>query len=188
VRLFAAVELSNDTRDAMAAEQKRIAALLGPAAAALTWIRPDHAHLTLVFLGEVDAAQVPALVDNVGVDIDALPFEIVFSGIGAFPSRGAPRVLWMGISSGEAPLRSLQRALTARVSAQGVVLEDREFHPHLTLARWTRSRPSDRHRALAVGRTRVVGQRVEHATLYESRLSSSGATYVPLTRANLARR
>jgi RNA 2',3'-cyclic 3'-phosphodiesterase len=188
VRLFAAIDLSPETQDAMAAEQKRIAASLGASAAPLKWVRPDHAHLTLVFLGEVDAAAVPLLVDTFGLDVAVPPFDIVFSGIGVFPARGAPRVLWIGIGAGGSPLSTVQIALTARVSARGIPIEARDFHPHLTLARWTRSRPSDRHRALAAGRPGAVArQRVEWATLYESRLSSSGATYVPLTRANLTR-
>ena len=96
-------------------------------------------------------------------------------------------ILWVGIDGGRSRLRAVQIELTARVSARGIPLEARDFHPHLTLARWTRSRPSDRHRALAAARSGAVArQRVEWATLYESRLSPSGATYVPLTRANLA--
>jgi 2'-5' RNA ligase len=188
VRLFAAIDLSHETQDAMAAEQKRIGALLGPAAAPLKWVRPDHAHLTLVFLGHVDDVRVPALIDAVGMNVDAQPFDIVFSGIGVFPRHGAPRVLWMGIDAGGSQLRALQLELTARVSSRGIAVESREFHPHLTLARWTRSRPADRHRALEAGRSGAMArQRVDWATLYESRLSPAGATYVPLTRANLAR-
>ena len=60
MRLFAAVDLSNEAQDAMAAEQQRIAVSLGPNAAPLKWVRPDRAHLTLVFLGDVDAVHVPA--------------------------------------------------------------------------------------------------------------------------------
>ena len=42
MRLFVAVDLSNETRDAMAAEQKRIAAALGSDAASLKWVRPEQ--------------------------------------------------------------------------------------------------------------------------------------------------
>jgi 2'-5' RNA ligase len=94
----------------------------------------------------------------------------------------------MGVDAGGSQLKALQLELTARVTARAIAVEAREFHPHLTLARWTRSRPADRHRALEAGRSGVMArQRVEWATLYESRLSPAGATYVPLTRANLTR-
>jgi 2'-5' RNA ligase len=67
-----------------------------------------------------------------------------------------------------------------------VALEEREFHPHLTLARWKDSRPADRERALsAAGRGAIAQTRVDGATLYQSRLSPSGSTYTPLARAAL---
>jgi 2'-5' RNA ligase len=188
VRLFAAIDLSPDTQDAMAAEQQRIAASLASTAAPLKWVRPDHAHLTLLFLGDVDAAKVPSLIETVGMDVEVPPFDIVFGGIGVFPRHGPPHVLWVGIEAGGSQLGAVQIALTARVSAEGIPIEARDFHPHLTLARWTRSRLSDRQGALAAGRSGAIArQRVAWATLYESRLSPSGAAYVPLTRANLTR-
>ena len=187
MRLFAAVETSGETRDAMAAEQKRIAASLGPSGASLKWARPDGAHLTLVFLGEVDAARAPRLVKAMAHDVDVPPFEIAFSGAGVFPPRGAPRVLWVGVSDGVNELAGLRREIAARIAAHGVVLEARDFRPHLTLGRWTSSRPSDRARALAAARPATLARQVvTRVTLYESRLSSSGAAHTALTHANLA--
>jgi RNA 2',3'-cyclic 3'-phosphodiesterase len=188
VRLFAAVETSRETRHAMAAEQKRIAASLGPSGASLRWVRPDGTHLTLVFLGEVDAAGAQRLVKAMAHDVDAAPFDIAFGGAGVFPSRGAPRVLWVGVGDGVNELTALRREMAARIAAHGVVIEARGFHPHLTLGRWTSSRPSDRARALAAVRPSTLArQLVTRVTLYESRLSSSGAAYTALAHANLAR-
>jgi RNA 2',3'-cyclic 3'-phosphodiesterase len=189
MRLFVAVDLSRAAQDAMAAEQKRIAAALGREGAPLKWVRPDQAHLTLVFLGSVDAARVPPLVEAVGRDLDAAPFDMVIGGIGVFPSRGAPRAVWAGVAAGARELTGLHQALAARIVEQGVALEQRPFHPHLTLARWPGSRGADRGRALATARPDAIArQRVAWATLYESRISSSGATYHSLTRATLAPR
>jgi 2'-5' RNA ligase len=189
VRLFAAVDLSSETRDAMAAEQTRIAASLGSSANSLKWVRPDGAHLTLVFLGHVDAARVPPIVEALAMDVDARPFDIVFSGAGVFPTRGAPRVLWAGIGAGVDGLRALHRELAARVSAHGVDLDTRDFHPHLTLGRWSASRTSDRARVLAAARPGTLAREyVTQVTLYESRLSSSGAAYTALAHANLTGR
>jgi len=54
MRLFAALDLTDDARGAIAAEQKRIAgALGGNDQSALRFVRPEHIHLTLVFVGEV---------------------------------------------------------------------------------------------------------------------------------------
>jgi 2'-5' RNA ligase len=189
VRLFAAVDLSPETRDAMAAEQKRIKSSLGSAAAHLKWVRPDKAHLTLVFLGAVHTDAVPRLVTAMSQDIDLPAFDITFSGQGVFPGRGAPRVLWAGIGAGIEQLRSLQREVATRVATHGVALEARDFHPHLTLGRWTGSRPSDAARAVGDKKVETIArENVARVTLFESRLSSSGASYTALAHANLTGR
>jgi 2'-5' RNA ligase len=176
VRLFAAVDLSRETRDAMAAAQKRLKASLGPSAAHLKWVRPDQAHLTLVFLGDVHTDVVPPLVTAMSQDIDQPAFDVTFSGRGVFPSRGAPRVLWAGIGAGIDQLRALQHEVTTRVATHGVALEARDFHPHLTLGRWSVSRPSDAARALGDKRAETMRRKMLRASRCSSRLSSSGPT------------
>jgi 2'-5' RNA ligase len=188
MRLFVAVDLSDEPRQSMAAQQKRIAAVLADRQSSLKWVGPEHMHLTLVFLGNVDDAHGPAVVDAIGRDVDAAPFDIVFDRVGAFPPRGAPRVLWAGVTQGAAELVALQREVRQRAAALGIALEERPFHPHLTLGRWRESRPQDRERALAAALPDAIARvRVRRATLYESRLSRSGPTYTALAHANLTR-
>src|SRR5947208_12205985 len=144
MRLFIAVDLSDEARQAVGAEQKRIAAALNRAGSSLRVIPPERMHLTLVFLGEVEEARVPALCEASARDVDAAPFDIGFRELGAFPPRGAPRVLWIGVNRGSNELIGLQRTMSARVAALHVPLEDRSFSPHLTLGRWRESRSSVR--------------------------------------------
>jgi 2'-5' RNA ligase len=67
------------------------------------------------------------------------------AGAGMFPARGAPRVLWMGVSGvadGDLDrLGRLARAVARGARAAGVPVERRPYRPHLTLGRW---RPADR--------------------------------------------
>ena len=175
MRLFAAVDLSGTTRETLAAEQARLRAALGASGGTLRWIRSDRVHLTLVFVGDVDASRVPSLIEGVGADVNTAPFDISVSGIGVFPARGAPRVLWLGIGAGADKVKELQQELAARIAALGIGPERRDFHPHLTLGRWTASKPSDRTRALAAAPPRALARdRVTRVTWYESRLSASG--------------
>jgi 2'-5' RNA ligase len=186
MRLFAAVDLDPATREAIAAEQARIAASLGPSGSVPRWVSPERSHLTLVFLGHLDAAGVPPVVEAMTLDVAAAPFAVTFGGLGMFPLRGAPRVLWLGVSDGIDALRLLQRRMAARIAACGIALEAREFRPHLTLGRWASSRPADRTRVLRAARPDAVArQPVAGVTLYESRLSASGAAYRALAHANL---
>jgi RNA 2',3'-cyclic 3'-phosphodiesterase len=188
MRLFVAVDLSEDARRAMAAEQQRIAAALAEPKTRLTWVRPDHMHVTLVFLGEVEDARVPLVVDAIACDVDAPAFDITFSGAGVFPPHRAPRALWVGVGAGASALTALHREFAQRVAPTGVELDDRPFSPHLTLGRWRTSRSSDGRRALAAaGQGPIARMRVAGATLYQSHLSSSGPTYIAHARANLTR-
>ena len=95
-------------------------------------------------------------------------------------------MLWIGIGAGAAKLAALQRAVAARLAALGIAVEERAFHPHLTLARWKASRPADRQHALRAARPGAIARtRVERTTLYQSRLLSSGPAYTLLSRGNL---
>jgi 2'-5' RNA ligase len=132
---------------------------------------------------------VPSVVDALACDVDRPPFEMILDGVGVFPPRGAPRVLWVGVTAGVSELGDLQRLMAERVTALGIALEDRPFHPHLTLGRWRVSRRADRERALAAAPAGAIARcPVTGATLYESRLSSSGPSYLARARANLTRR
>jgi 2'-5' RNA ligase len=88
-RLFVALDLPEDIKRSL----EPLAAGLGD----VRWMGADQQHLTLRFLGEVDdgwgrdAAEALALVPGV-------PFELRLKGIGHFPLRGEPRVLWVGVA------------------------------------------------------------------------------------------
>lgn len=185
MRLFIAIDLDDDARAAIAAEQQRLKQALR-SAPSLKWVRPEQMHLTLVFIGEVDEARAAQIGIAVGPPIPVPPFDLVFAGAGMFPPRGRPNVLWIGAADGEAQAIAVQREIASRVAACGVSLETRPFHPHLTLARWRDSRPSDRQRVLDAATNRAVARvRVDAATLYHSKLSPAGPTYTPLARAAL---
>ena len=189
MRLFLAIDLDDGAREAVARHQKRIAAAIDRGEKALSWVAVDRMHLTLVFLGEVPAAPAARLVEAMAAPIAHAPFEIEFGGVGIFPpgrTRKPPRVLWVGLANGAEQAAALQQVVVARLAAAGASIEDRDFHPHLTLARWRRSVWSDRRRADELGPSGVIARiRVDHVTLFQSHLSSAGPSYTALARANL---
>src|SRR5205809_4097642 len=99
MRLFVAIDLGDEVRAAIAAEQRRVGEALGGARSTLRWVRPEHIHLTLVFLGEVDEGSSGAIVDAMSEPLDHAAFALVLGGLGVFPPQGAPRVLWLGVES-----------------------------------------------------------------------------------------
>jgi RNA 2',3'-cyclic 3'-phosphodiesterase len=185
MRLFVAIDLDEDARLAIAALQQRLVKTLG-ADGSIKTVDPDRMHLTLAFLGEIADRDVPAILDTLSMDIVVRRFAAVFQGVGVFPPRGAPRILWLGIGDGSAEVVEVQQVVARRLEGLGIALEPRPFHPHLTLARWRTSRPADRPRVLSAdSRCAVARVNVDHVTLYQSRLSPAGPAYTTLTRANL---
>jgi 2'-5' RNA ligase len=186
MRLFVAVDLDEPARAAIAAEQRRLAAALGERCAAVRWARPEHLHLTLVFLADAPDARVPDLVAALHSAADRQPFPLVFENLGVFPAHGAPRAVWVGVTGGEAELRAVQREVADRVERAGIAVEPRPFTPHLTLGRTMAARPADRGLVLAAARRGAVARvSVDHATLYLSRPDSGGPRYAELARVNL---
>src|SRR5262249_23768670 len=128
MRLFIAADVPDSVRDAIAAEQKRISAALARSASSLKLVKPEHAHLTLVFIGNVQDARVQDVITAIAADVEAPSFDVAFEGAGVFPPRGAPRVLWMGVGAGARELEAFHHVLAARMTALGLQIEDRSFH------------------------------------------------------------
>ncbi|HUK35674.1 MAG TPA: RNA 2',3'-cyclic phosphodiesterase [Vicinamibacterales bacterium] len=188
MRAFVAVELDEAARAVVAAEQTLARKLLGARSSSLRLVGPQQIHFTLVFLANVAEPLVEPLTAAMRQPISGLaPFRIRIGGFGVFPPRGAPRVLWLGLLDGVRQMTELQAAVAARVGALGLRLEDRAFRPHLTLARWRDARPSDRVPFERASPARAIAEMtVDRVTLFESRLSSEGASHVPLAQSPLS--
>ena len=184
MRLFVALDLDDEARGAVAALQQRVAKALGDSPS-MKMVDPAHMHLTLAFLGAIAEPDAPAIVEALSRDIDLRPFAADFQGVGVFPPRGAPRVLWLGVGQGESEITHLQQEVVRRLERLGTTLERRPFHPHLTLARWRTSRPADRRLVPTVESRAVARVAVDRVTLYQSRLSAAGPAYTALARATL---
>jgi RNA 2',3'-cyclic 3'-phosphodiesterase len=139
-------------------------------------------HLTLLFLGEVPVERVEAIEAALApVGADVRPFDLTLEGVGAFPSRERPRVVWVGATEGSEELgRLASRVRQALEGTAGPAPREERFVPHLT---WFRVRSgADRRRAEEVLAGTVPPPpprrlRVREFVLKESVLSSRGATH-----------
>jgi 2'-5' RNA ligase len=185
MRLCAAVDLNDDARAAIAAEQRRlVAALRG--SGTLTPTRVDQLHLTLVFLADVPDGRGAEVVEALSRPFDPPAFDVEFGGLGAFPPHGAPRVVWIGLRRGAREAIDLQSAVAARLDELGLTIEARAFHPHLTLARWRDAKPSDRARVLRQDSGQpVAAVHVASVSLYRSALGRGGATHTLIASGRL---
>ena len=142
------------------------------------WVAPESVHLTLRFLGRVEA---PALADLSGRlrEIRQAPFELRLLGLGTFGGR-RPSVIWLGLAEGVEPAATLARAVEAECAAVGLEPEPRPFRPHLTLAR-ARERSGAPLPELPPP-PEPAPWRATEMILFESRLGGGPPVYTPLER------
>lgn len=134
-RLFVAVELPAGAKDALAAA---VGQLRGLMPAGVRWVNPAGIHLTLKFLGTVDgglAEPLLAALQREMAGVDKTPFPLHLDGLGVFPNRREPRVIWAGVGGDLEILGAVQRRVEDAAAYLGLARERREFRPHLTLGR-----------------------------------------------------
>ena len=188
VRAFIAVEIDEAVRRRAAQLSRALASALERSGGrrAVAWVAPQNLHLTLRFLGEVDAAAVEAVKGRLAAPFDTPAFEVGLFGLGTFPPAGPPRVIWLAVSGGAKALSDVSREVDARLDGLGLPQEERGFHAHLTLGRVKGAVGRRLPDAIAAAGATDAGRcLVDHVTLFESRLSPSGATYCVVATSRL---
>ncbi len=97
------------------------------------WLTSDQQHLTLRFLGDIDNGRMNDVAEALAL-VHGWPFELRLKGLGHFPPRGEPRVLWVGVEK-SADLAGLKRRIDQALKQARLPPENRKFAPHVTLAR-----------------------------------------------------
>lgn len=191
MRLFLAVLLAEDIRDALAGVQAR----LRSTGADVRWVEPRNFHLTVKFLGEQPETRLPEI-EAAGAEIAAATpaFRIALRGAGAFPKRGPLKTIWVGLSAGGEAWGALARRAEPALATFGVAREG-GLVPHITLGRVIRRASAtagaegmDALRAAltAEAATDCGGQPADRLTLVQSTLDPRGAVYTPLRDWHLA--
>lgn len=176
MRLFVALEIPEPVRRELA---RRVAALRERLPRA-RWVDPGMVHLTLLFLGETPADQVPALSAKLREAFARHPpMTLRLSGGGTFPPKRPARVAWVGLDAPEELAAVQADAVAAAVETVGFEPEDRPFKSHVTLARCDPNWPRDAAEKFAAAFPGEVGPpfQVDRGVLMESKLSPRGARY-----------
>lgn len=177
-RLFVALELPSAVRERVA----RAGEMLAAAGWRARWVRPEAAHLTLKFYGDVHLDRLRQLEDSLERAAAAgAPFTLRQTGAGAFPNLRQPRVVWLGVSGAMPALKGLVEAIERESQAAGFPRDTRAFQPHLTVGRL---RPEDggtiRDSDRLLSRVRdlpPLAIPVERVALMRSELRREGAHY-----------
>ncbi|MCL2843314.1 MAG: RNA 2',3'-cyclic phosphodiesterase [Oscillospiraceae bacterium] len=166
MRLFIAVNFSVETCVRLIRLQDALRAV----ATRGRFTTPENLHLTLVFLGSCTPAQTlaaQAVMDAVAFS----PFPIAIDRLGRFLREGGD-IWWAGVQSPE-PLMFLQRDLADRLRIAGFQLEDRPFHPHITLGR-------DIIAPMPTKTVSPFGETVCNISLMESSYTAGKLIYTPI--------
>ncbi len=125
MRLFVALDLPQTVKEQLA--------LLCCGLPGARWERTEQLHLTLRFIGETDGTRRQEISEALAAVL-CPPFSLQLKGVGFFPPRQEPHILWVGLEKSE-PLLRLRQQIEAALKRIGVEPEGRKFMPHITLAR-----------------------------------------------------
>ena len=156
------------------------------ASGGVRWVRPSGIHLTLKFLGATDPALAPRILDGLLESVEgALAPALSLSGLGTFPNRNNPRVIWAGVSGDIENLADLQQRVETLAVGLGWAAERRPFRPHLTIGRVRDRIPTPVRRRLVAAISncpvpRLASWRPDAVRLYKSELTPRGAIYTNL--------
>ncbi|MFY9506185.1 MAG: RNA 2',3'-cyclic phosphodiesterase [Caldicoprobacterales bacterium] len=96
------------------------------------FVRPENLHLTIEFLGEIEASRLGAIKEAMD-ELSYGPLTLELSKIGYF-KRPEANIYWLGIRDNE-QLFKIQATLHQALKDRGFKLEDRPYRPHISLGR-----------------------------------------------------
>lgn len=179
MRLFAAIPVPDSVKQ----QARMMRNVLGSTMVNVKWIEYKNYHLTLKFLGEVKEEKLSDISKNLFLAADSSPaFNLSAGGIGFFPDKTRPRVIWMGIKGEISKAEFLGERVDAYLSSLGFQ-QEKDHRFHLTLGRFRSD--SNVHDLLKKveempEREKLTAFKVEKFHLMQSILSPGGPEYLIL--------
>ncbi|KQC04626.1 MAG: hypothetical protein APR53_10050 [Methanoculleus sp. SDB] len=178
VRAFIAIDMPGEIRTRIAEVQ----AVLAKSDAKITLVDPSIAHITLKFLGEIDARTLDSVEAALGT-LSFHPFDMEVSGVSG-NSRTHPRVIWATAQDG-GMCSKLAGRIEESLAPIGIRRENRQFTPHVTIARVRRFDPSLSGRIDELASSSFGNLLVSTVRLKKSTLTPSGPVYETLMEVTL---
>ncbi|MEN6349038.1 MAG: RNA 2',3'-cyclic phosphodiesterase [Syntrophomonas sp.] len=184
MRTFLAIPVPEEIKQ-FAAEKKASLSLMKPD---VKWVEYENYHLTLKFLGDI----MPDLINQINYNMNLVgqsspPFELAMKGIGFFPNKRRPRVIWLGMDGELEKAEFLGERVDAYLSTLRFEAENKRSF-HLTLGRVRSEHKQDELLRKAAELNKTVEEKrfiVSKFHLMESRLSPAGPQYSVLSTFNL---
>jgi len=131
IRTFIAIKLPKNIISSM----EKVMEGLKPPALKVKWVLPENIHLTLKFLGNIDAGEINTIDEAIKNGVAGFsPIHLFVKGGGVFPDMRRPRVIWAGVAGETDELIRLQESIDTNLTKIGFS-KDRRFKSHLTVGR-----------------------------------------------------
>jgi 2'-5' RNA ligase len=167
-RLFTGIEIPSEVGQSLS--------MLRGGLPGARWIDPDNYHLTLRFIGDIDAVLAREIAFILG-NVRRGGFELRVDGLSAFGGR-KPRALVASVGPSQAVME-LQAEHERLMQRVGLEPEGRKYTPHVTLARL---RDTSSHQVAEYLSARACFRSgtfpVSRFVLFSSRASTGGGPYV----------
>lgn len=182
-RLFIALNLPQASKDIIAEKIKKLNSLYQN----IKWVKQPGLHITLHFLGEIEAERVK----NVNLSLQSFigKFCIIMleaKKINAFPNLAAPRVIFLKCDQANGnSIFTLHKLIGQALAKQNFPLDKRAWQPHITLGR-AKSKV-DNFAGDSLELPAVLEFTVESFDLMESELTPLGANYKTIASYELSK-
>jgi len=182
-RLFVAVKIPQQVKDRLAAAQSELQRSVSESS--VTWTKPEQFHVTLKFLGNVEAGQIGGL--SARLRAACLGFSALHlqaEALGAFPQITFPRVIWAALHDTHRKLAQVYSAVAAAAQDFSQEPTESSFKAHVTLGRAKKMNRKDMRllsELLSKRSTKLFGEwTANELDLMRSELSSTGARHTSI--------
>ena len=135
-RLFIALPIPTHATDAIGRAQEELRSALP--APAVRWTRREQLHVTLKFLGNVDAERGDELTGTIWRACARFgPLQLTARGLGMFPNLRRPRVIWVRVADRDERLGTLHQLVDSASAPFTTERPEPSFTGHATLGRCT---------------------------------------------------
>jgi 2'-5' RNA ligase len=132
LRLFISINLESTLNE-------RIEALIKEASLSIegvSWVKPANSHITLKFLGATKIEKINEINEKLKfISLRHRAFEMSVEGVGCFPEKRSPRVIWTAIGKGSAEIINLVGDIDTHLFSLGIVKGDKKYVPHISVGR-----------------------------------------------------
>jgi len=180
-RVFLAIPLPQQLKDSISALQRQLQTQIPYA----RWVPPKNLHLTLHFFGAIEQETLEKIrVSVLSVKGCKRPFLVEVKGLGAFPDRDRPRILWLDLEPKD-QLRQLHQDCSKALRRAGVTTDSRPYAPHLTIGRLRQQKTDLTDLYSSIDQRRIGQWPINRLVLFKSRLQPGGAEHIPLLTVSL---